>query len=569
MAATDMAATLADARRSHELQAWQDACEEFELADGRSPLEIDDLEAWAESAHILGRGPEACRLLERAYRMRADAGEVGGAIRCAFWLHEALTMRGEFGHAGGWLARAARLARAGPGCAQEGYLLLPEAERQMARDPGTAFGTAARALELAVRCGDRDLAVAATHLQGLARIRQERVEDGLALLDEAMLAVTTGETSPRVTGWVYCDVIAACGELQELRRAREWTTALDVWMASRPQFVGGYSGICLIHRSELMRLLGDWPKAALQARTACERLTQGFAEMLAGAAYYQLGEVNRLRGDWPAAEDAYRRAGHFGCDAQPGLALLRLAQDSPEPAVSGVRRALAEAATRPARGKLLPAYVEIMLAAGEPGAAGEAVTELAAIARAYDRPAMWARTEYARAAAGLAGGDSAAALTSARLAWRLWRELDVPYEAARSRVLVALACRGLGDEDSAAGEFEAALRGFAELGAAPDRARTEALAAAGPDGPAAARPADGVRSRAGEPPAGLTAREREVLRLVAAGGTNQTIARQLVLSEKTVARHLSNIFRKLGVGSRTAAAAYAFEHGLTRPPPGR
>ncbi|MFD7986997.1 LuxR C-terminal-related transcriptional regulator [Kitasatospora indigofera] len=569
MAATGTAATLVDARQAHEDQAWQDACAEFARADGRAPLAIDDLEAWAESAHILGRGPEACRLLERAYRMRAEAGEVGGAIRCAFWLHEALTMRGEFGHAGGWLARAARLARTAPGCAQEGYLLLPEAERQLARDAGAAFGTAARALDLAVRCGDRDLAVAATHLQGLARIRQERVEDGLALLDEAMLAVTTGETSPRVTGWVYCDVIAACGDLQELRRAREWTTALDAWMATRPQFVGGYSGICLIHRSELMRLLGDWPKAALQARTACERLTQGFAEMLAGAAFYQLGEVSRLRGDWPAAEQAYRRAGAHGCDAQPGLALLRLAQGLPEPAVGGVRRALAEAAGRTARAKLLPACAEIMLAAGESGAAAEAVTELAAIAQAYDRPAMRARTEYARAAVRLAAGDSAAALTSARLAWRLWRELDVPYEAARSRVLVALACRGLDDEDSAAGEFEAALRGFEALGAVPDRVRTEALARARPDGPTAARPADGGRARADEPPAGLTPRETEVLRLVAAGDTNQAIARQLVLSEKTVARHLSNIFRKLGVGSRTAAAAYAFEHGLHRAPPGR
>ncbi|MCX5209065.1 response regulator transcription factor [Kitasatospora sp. NBC_00240] len=561
MDVTDAAATLVDARRSHELQRWQDACEAFARADGGAPLGIEDLEAWAESAHILGRGPEACRLLERAYRTRADAGEVGDAIRCAFWLHEALTMRGEFGHAGGWLARAARLARAGPGCAEEGYLLLPEAERQLAQDADAAFGTAARALELAVRCGDRDLAVAATHIQGLVRIRQERVEEGLALLDEAMLAVTAGETSPRVTGWVYCSVIAACGELQELRRAREWTTALDAWMAGRPQFVGGYSGICLIHRSELMRLLGQWQKAALQARTACERLTQGFAEMLAGAAFYQLGEVDRLRGDWPAAEQAYRRAGRYGCDAQPGLALLRLAQQLPEPAVSGVRRALAEAATRPARAKLLPAYAEIMLAAGEPDAAAEAVTELAAVAQAYDRPAMRARTEYARAAVRLTGGDSAAALTAARSAWRLWRELDVPYEAARSRVLVGLACRGLGDEDSAAGEFEAALRGFAELGAEPDRARTEVLARA--------RPGDEVGARADERPAGLTAREREVLRLVAAGDTNQAVARELVLSEKTVARHLSNIFRKLGVGSRTAAAAYAFEHGLTRPPPGR
>lgn len=405
-------------------------------------------------------------------------------------------------------------------------------------------------MELAQECGDRDLATAAAHIQGRARIKQERVEEGLALLDEAMVAVTAGETSPRVSGWVYCSVIAACGELQELRRAREWTRALSSWLDARPQFTGGYSGLCLVHRSQLLQQLGDWPDAVRQAEDACERLTQGYGEMLAGMAFYQLGEIHRLRGEPALAEQAYRQAGQYGCEPQPGLALLRLAQGRPDLAASGIRRALGEAADRLARAQLLPAYVEIVLAAGELDAAREGTAELAGIAQDYDRPALHAHTGYARAATHLAEGDAAEALTAARRAWRLWRDLDVPYQGARARVLVALACRALGDEDTAVVEFAAALEAFGRLGAGPDRTLAESLAAGRP---------------AGDTTSGLTPREIEVLKLVAAGGTNHEIAQELFLSEKTVARHISNILTKLDVGSRTAAAAYAFEHGLTRP----
>jgi len=540
-AAMDTAATaLAAARRSHHAQAWADACAAYAAADRLAPLEIDDLEAYAESAHLLGRGEEAATALERAYLTRAEAGQVGPAVRCAFWLAEVMLMRGEPAHAGGWLARAARLAETAPDCPERGYLLLPEADRQLAAgDCAAAYETAARALHP----GDRDLAAAVAQLQGRARILQARVDEGLALLDEAMITVTSGEASVRMTGWVYCVVIAACRELQELRRAREWTEALNRWTDAHPQFTGGYSGICLIHRSELLRLTGDWPNAAAQAQQACERLTQGFGEFLAGEAYVQLGEIHRLRGDRAAAEEAYRRAGRYGSDAQPGLALLRLAQHRPGPAASGIRRALTEAAEPLARARLLPAHVEIMLAAGDTAAARAGAAELEEIAAGYDRPALHAHAEHARAATRLADGDPHGALTAARSAWRRWRDLDAPYQAARARLLVARACRALGDLETAGLETEAAAETFERLGAAPDLAQAR-------ETPAEERL--------------LTARETEVLGLVAEGRTNHAIAAELHLSEKTVARHLSNILGKLDVGSRTAAAAYAFEHGLTR-----
>ncbi|MEV7175175.1 response regulator transcription factor [Kitasatospora sp. NPDC093679] len=557
----DAAAVLTDARRSHGGHAWRDACELYAAADGGEPggLGVADLEDWGEAAQLLGRGEEASAVLQRAYLAREGAADVRGALRCAFWLAEVLAMRGEFAHAGGWLARAGRFAGSGPPCAEQGFLLVREAERQLQEgEHEAAFGTAGRVLELAGRFGDRDLAVLAAQYQGAARIAQERVEEGLALLDEAMVAVTAGETGPRVTAWVYCLVIAVCQDLQELRRAREWTLALDAWTDARPQFEGGYSGICLVHRSELLRLVGDWANAAVQARSACERLTRGFGEFLAGGAFYQLGEIHRLRGEWARAEEAYRQSGRYGCDAQPGLALLRLAGGRPEAAAGGVRRALAEAPDRLARARLLPALVEVALAVGGTAEARAAAEELAAIAGTFRRPALDAQAAQAQAAVLLAGaptGARAEALTQARRAWRLWRDLDVPYETARARVLVARACRALGDEDTAAVELDAAAAEFARLGAGPDLALARAAAGGAGDGPPGG-------TGPAQAPAGLTPREVEVLRLVAGGGSNHAIARELHLSERTVARHISNILGKLDAGSRTAAAAYAFEHGL-------
>ncbi|MFG2822837.1 LuxR C-terminal-related transcriptional regulator [Kitasatospora sp. NPDC048365] len=543
----DAVGVLVAARRSHRRQAWADACAGFAEADRTAPLGTADLEAYAEASHILGRGEEAAGLLARAYRANTDAGRTGAAVKCAFWLAEVLMMRGEPAGAGGWLARAARMAADEPACPERGWLLLPEADRQLDAGDGTAaYDTAARALA-AGGGADPDLAALVAQLQGRARIRQARVEEGLALLDEAMLAVTTGETSPRTTGWVYCVAIAACRELQELHRAREWTRALDGWADAHPQFTGGYSGICLIHRSELCRLGGDWPTAVVQAREACERLTQGYAEFLAGEAYAQLGEVHRLRGESAAAEEAYRTAARYGCDAQPGLALLRLAQHRAEAAAAGIRRALAEAVEPLARARLLPAAAEIARATGDLAAARAATEELGEIAAAYGRPALQAQAAAARAAWQLDDGNPQAALTDARAAWRFWRELGSPYPAARARLLVARACRALGDEEGAATELGAAAEAFERLGAAPDLAAVRALA---------------PPARTGAGP--LTAREVEVLGLVAEGRSNQEIAHALVLSEKTVARHLSNILAKLDVPSRTAAAAWAYEHGLAR-----
>ncbi len=543
----DVVAELERARECHRRYEWADACDAFRAVDSVAPLATDDLVRLAECTYILGRGDEIIGVLQRVYEAQVSAGDVGSGVRCAFYLWHASVAKGELARAGGWIARAWRLAETQPECPEVGYLLIPEAERQLREgDLATAFATAERAVELGNRSGDRDLVAAAGHLQGRAKIKEGRIAAGLALFDEAMVDVSAGQTSAGITTWIYCSVIDACHELHEWRRVREWTVALNAWCDARPQYTGAFSGMCRIHRSELLQLGGAWADALREARLASVELTQGFGEAMAGAAFYQLGEIHRLRGESASATEAYRRASQYGWDTQPGLALLWLAQGRVDASVAAIRRGLAETADPLVRSRLLPASVEIMLAADDVPAAREGVTELAEIVELYDTAALHARSAHARGAVHVADARPEAALPALRLAWRLWRDLDAPYEAACARVLVGVACRALGDEDTAAMELDAARQVFAGLGAVPDLTRTDAL----------------IGKRGVGDAAGLSPREVEVLRLIAAGRTNQAIAAELFISDRTVARHVSNILAKLGVGSRTAAAAYAFAHGI-------
>jgi DNA-binding CsgD family transcriptional regulator len=348
-----------------------------------------------------------------------------------------------------------------------------------------------------------------------------------------------------VVGDVYCTVLEGCQELFDLRRAREWTAVLTAWCAAQPDLVP-YRGQCLLHRAELLQLRGAWPEAMEEARQAAARFLEPTGHPAAGAAAYQEAELHRLRGEPAEAEEAYRRASRWGREPQPGLALLRLAQGEDAAAQAAIRRALDEAGDRPDRARLLPAFVEIALAGGDVPAARGAAEELAGAAQELGAPLLRATAAAAEGEVLLAEGDARGALAALRAAWTAWQELEAPYEAARARVGIGLACRALGDRDSAAMELDAARWAFQRLGAGPDLARLAVLAGDSPAGAAG----------------GLTAREVEVLRLVATGRTNRAIAAELVLSERTVDRHVSNILTKLGVPSRAAATAWAYEHRL-------
>lgn len=524
-----------------------DAYKALSRADQATPLGAEDLELLATSAYMLGRDDEYVTCLERAHHAHLGTGEAMRAVRCAFWVGMNLALQGETGPATGWLGRAQRLVeREGRDCVERGYLLLPLMfEREATGDYEAAAATAADAAAIGERFGDRDLFALAVHSQGILLVKQGRVVEGLGLLDEAMVVVTAGELSPIVSGLVYCGVIMGCQEAYELRRAQEWTAALTRWCEEQPDMVS-FTGTCLVHRAEIMQLHGEWPDALQEARRAGERCAQVRNQSAAAQAFYRQGEVHRLQGKFAAAEKAYREASRCGCEPQPGLALLRQAQGNGDAAAAAIRRAVGETTEPLKRARLLPAYVEIMLAVGDVQEAHSACRELEETSAGNRSGMLGAMAAHTRGAVELAKGDARAALLSLRRAWQAWQDPEVPYEAARVRVLVGLACRALGDEDTAALELEAARGVFAQLGAVPDVARVDSL----------------TRRTATVDAHGLTPRELQVLRLVTTGKTNKAIAAELILSDRTVDRHVSNIFTKLGVSSRAAVTAYAYEHQL-------
>jgi DNA-binding NarL/FixJ family response regulator len=532
-------------RVAFDRSVWGEAFARLSAANRDTDLAPDDLERLAVAAHLVGEDEASAAAWERAHRKLLDRGEVVRAVRSAFWLIFGLFNRGEMARAGGWLARAQRLLDDHRlDCVERGYLLVPVATRTMKEgDPWSAYGTFGRAAELGARFGEPDLVTLGRLGQGVSLIRVGRAAEGLRLLDEAMIAVVTEEVSALVAGKVYCTVILACQEAFDLRRAHEWAAALSDWCDGQPDLVP-FRGQCRVHRSEIMQLQGEWSEAMGEVQRARERLSDPPRQPALGMAHYQQGELHRLRGEFAAAEEAYREA-RWGREPHPGLALLWLAQGKVEASAAAIRRVVDEAQALN-RATMLPAYVEIMLAADDGPAARDAADELAAISANLEAPLLEAMSAAAAGAVLLEEGDPKAALEASHRACASWRELEAPYEYARARVLVGLACRALGDQRTGDLELAAAQHVFQQLGAAPDRERVEALL--------------GTATR--RPPGGPTARELEVLALVAKGRINREIAAELSISEHTVRRHLQNLFRRLGVSSRAAATAYALEHDL-------
>jgi DNA-binding NarL/FixJ family response regulator len=541
-------AAVVEGREAYDARRWATAYRLLSAADEESGLEAADLMTLATAAYLSGH-PDACiEALSRAFHLHRGDGAVDRAAGCAYWLAFALLSRGEHAQAGGWVARAmTMLDEDGRDCVERGYLqMLGGIQTLMEGDPAGALAVIDDVEVTARRFDDLDLIGLSGLGKGQALIALDRTDEGLVLLDQVMVSVTAGELSETIAGLAYCAIISTCQEILDVRRAREWTAALTRWCADQPDLVP-YSGHCLVHRSEIHQLQGNWDEAAAAVAAAHQRYELGQDWSSDGLAYYCEGELFRLRGRFEAADAAFREASRRGHDPQPGLALLRLAQGQPDAAATTTGRLLREPLDRLRRAKVLVAHIEVMLAGGDVEAARLASDELTETAAHFAPSMLRAVALGAEGAVVLAEGDAATALAQLRQACALWQELDAPYELARTRELIGLACRDLGDQDTAELELHAAAETYRSLGAEPDLLRV-------------ADRVDG--GRPDTPDTVLTARELEVLRLVAAGKTNRAIAQDLVLSEKTVARHLSNIFVKLDLPSRSAATAYAYEHDL-------
>ena len=543
------ATAIAKGREHFARQAWDEAYTELARAEHESALEADDLERIATAAQMLGMDVESAAFWTRAHTEFLNRGEKARAAQCAYLVIVPMLFRGEMAQAGGWIARTRRLLDDTPECAAHGFLLCAIALRSIREeDFPSAHVTFVEAARIGESTGDANLTALARHGEGRALIRLGDTARGASLLDEVMVAVTSGALSPLMVGSVYCSVLEACQEMFDLRRAQEWTDAMAAWCARQPDTLA-FRGQCLVHRAELMQLHGAWSGASEEAERARERFMRPPPHGAIKLAHYRIAELHRLRGQIESAEEAYRLASQSGLDPQPGLALLRLAQGQTTVARTAIARAFEEARDPRRRAMLMPAYVEIAIAAGDVDGARAVADELATLAERRDVPMLRATAAYARGSVLLAAGDARGALDALRKAVGLWRKLEAPYEAARTRELIAHACHALGDADSAAMELACAGEAFAELGAAGDVARVNETSL-------------GAGARAERGASALTARETEVLRLLATGKTNRAIAASLGISEKTIARHVSNIFTKLGLSSRAAATAYAYERRI-------
>lgn len=510
-----------------EQHDWPAEYAALTAADRRAPLPPAELDRLAVAAFVLGRDDEVSAYRERAYEAHLAAGEVVAAIRSGFWLGFHLQKRGELARAAGWQARIERLVP--PGQAQlAGLVAMADAALKMnSGDPAAALPLFEQNLGWAT---EPDAVVLTALGRGNCLAMLGRSAEALKALDEAMLHVTAGQVGPEVAGMAYCSVIAFCLDQYDIRRAQEWTQALTGWCDQQSGLVP-YRGACLVHRAQILQYRGAWSDAADAAEDACRRLTAGTV----GPAWYRLAEVERQRGRYDAAERAYTAAAADGMDVQPGLALLRAWQGRTDLAMAGLDRALAEDALAANRPMLLAARAEVAVLSGDRETARKAAAELHELARG-DSPYLQALAAYCEGAVRIACGDPRGAIPSLRRAWTLWQRLEMPYEGAQTRMLVAQACRALGDTDAEQMELDGARTVFERLGA------TEQLTAVDQQ--------DGNR---------LTPRELEVLQVLATGATNRAIANKLFLSERTVARHVSNIFGKLQVSNRSAATAWALQ----------
>jgi ATP/maltotriose-dependent transcriptional regulator MalT len=529
-------------------EKWTETYIQLLKADQEHALEPKDLETLALAAYLTGRDAESFQILERAHQGYLDQKKTENAVRCAFWLGLMLMNAGERARSSGWMARGERLLgdELIPDCAEKGLFLIPAAlEALYAGHASRAKKLFVQAATIGEHFGDIDLIALGRLGHGQAMIQQGDVAKGIKLLDEMMITVESETVFPVACGIIYCAVIETCRKVWDLGRAQEWTSALTRWCVAQPDIVP-FRGWCLVRRAEIIQFRGEWHTALEETQDACKLLTRPPGEPAAGEAYYRKAELLRLLGDFEEAEDCYREGAKWGRNPQPGLALLRLAQGQDDTAETSIRNTLRETKDTKRRAELLPAVVRIMIAAKQNEEALEATKELCGIANEFDAPYLYAMSSYCQGAVLLAKGSVQLALVHSHKALKFWNTLHLPYESAHARELIGLIYRELNDKDNSDVELAAAKWVFEQLKAMPDLKRINPL----------------LNKKRHYETHGLTLRELQVLRQVVSGKTNKFVAGELFISERTVDRHVSNIFNKLGVSSRVEATVFALRNKM-------
>jgi DNA-binding NarL/FixJ family response regulator len=538
---------LLTAREAFARGDWRTARQKLRSSGRDRSLAPADLELLSRACWLLGEVPESMEQTEQAFTGYLRVGDPVAAAGLAIRLGLEWSTRGDVAISSAWLARARRLLRDQPATPVTGYLDYVEASLvlEIDGDPGVVESAAGRVADLADRFADPALGCFALVLRGVAAIRSGRTVEGFGHLDEAMLPVLASQVDPLWAGDIYCSVIHLCEGLADLTRMRAWTDALDRW-AKPLSALFLYAGVTRVHQLQLIAAEGDWDVVETELGVRSRALI-GAHGWLAGAGYVELGDVRRLRGDLSGARGLYRRARALGVDPQPGEAELLRTAGRPAEALAALRAAIGERG-RLERARLLLPAVELAIETAELADAEALTAELEETARHFGSPGLRARAHQAHATLAIVTGRAAEALPHLEAAAQVYREQRFRYAIARVHEQMADAHRALGNSSAAAAALATARAIYGQLGAVPDVRRLEGTGGSGP-------------------PGGLTAREAEVLAGVAAGSSNREVAERLVISDKTVGRHLANIFAKLGVSSRTAAAAWAHEHGIggTRP----
>jgi serine/threonine protein kinase len=474
----DTANRVVEARQAYLRQEWQTAYEEFASAEGMTELEPEDIQRYAEAAWWIGRNNESISLRERAYAAFLNGGKNEAAAYQAIQLAEAFYHRLATAVSSSWAARAEKLLTSQDEGPAHGYLTRFKAVVAYERDgdPERGLELAETVLELGERFGDRNLETLGLQDKGRMLVSMGRIEEGMRLMDEAMVTALGGELNPETTGRSYCNMLAVCDNVADYRRAGEWVEAAEKWCKSHSE--SAFPGVCRIYSAEIKWLQGSWKSAAAEVQRAVKELS-GFTDVI-GAAWYQLGEIELRAGNLEKAEEVFRLAHENGRTPIPGMARLHLMRGDHSAALELLDDALTPGRlSQLSRARLLPTSIEAMIAIKDYDKALQAIKELEATAALSRSVALEAASAQARGSLALSTNRTSEAVDDLQTAISKWCHLKMPYEAACTRVLLSQAQKRAGNNAAASLELESARSAFQRLGAAWDLRKLDMLTQGG------------------------------------------------------------------------------------------